>query len=307
MELTRDFNVNIRKKAEYVCRMSGDSLIGYVPKHFTKRSPKRKKDELNEIFQTAFSESEEKGLKNGEQIAYINERMRELYKEHFFFADLIEIVSFDKDFTKYIQERLKKMLVAKLMRVSRFKEKARLHCWNYFITQTYDSAKYASENEFKEAYLTCLSHLCTDHGWRVMGVFERGKKSNRLHFHGVAYIPAGRMKGFMKPTKYYNEISHKVEKSTINSFFAVRFGRNDFQDITKQNGIEGISNYIVKYILKSDEKVYYSRGIDGSITLELCDEDIVCGYKVPYGEKFLVFDCVMYGTILDCRRQYEVS
>ena len=26
-----------------------------------------------------------------------------------------------------------------------------------------------------------------------------------------------------------------------------------------------------------------------------------------YGEKFLVFDCVMYGTILDCRRQYEVS
>lgn len=29
--------------------------------------------------------------------------------------------------------------------------------------------------------------------------------------------------------------------------------------------------------------------------------------KVPYGEKFLVFDCVMYGTILDCRRQYEVS
>ena len=80
-------------------------------------------------------------------------------------------------------------------------------------------------------------------------------------------------------TKYYNEISHKVEKSTINSFFAVRFGRNDFQDITKQNGIEGISNYIVKYILKSGEKVYYSRGIDGSITLELCDEDIVCGYN----------------------------
>ena len=137
MELTRDFNVNIRKKAEYVCRMSGDSLIGYVPKRFTKRSPKRKKDELNEIFQTAFAESEEKGLKRGEQIAYINDRMRELYKERFLFADLIEIASFDKDFTKYIQERFKKMLVAKLMRVSRFKEKARLHCWNYFITVTY--------------------------------------------------------------------------------------------------------------------------------------------------------------------------
>ena len=80
-----------------------------MPKHFTKRSSKRKKDELNEIFQTAFSESEEKGLKNGEQIAYINDKMRELYKERFLFADFIEIASFDKDFTKYIQERFKKM------------------------------------------------------------------------------------------------------------------------------------------------------------------------------------------------------
>ena len=47
---------------------------------------------------------------------------------------------------------------------------------------------------------------------------------------------------------------HNLEEELNKTETAVRFGRNDFQDITKQNGIEGISNYIVKYILKSDEK-----------------------------------------------------
>ena len=64
----RDFNVTIPKRSEYVCRMSGDSLVGYIPKRFTK--PKKKTpDKFNAIFQTAFAESEENGLKHVEQIA----------------------------------------------------------------------------------------------------------------------------------------------------------------------------------------------------------------------------------------------
>lgn len=301
-----DFDVTIPKHSEYVCRMNGDSLVGYIPKKFNKQR-RRTPDELNEIFQIAYNESLEKELQKGVQIAYINDRMKELYKERFMFADLIEMSFFDRNFTEYIQKRLKRILVAKLMRVNRFKEKARLHCWNYFVTQTYDSSKFDSEEAFKKSFLTCLSHLCTDHGWRVMGVFERGEKTGRLHFHGVAYVPAGRMKGFMKKSKYYSPFDHKMKQSNINSFFAQRFGRNDFQDISRQNSIEGISNYIIKYILKSDENVYYSRGIDGTVTLELSNEDIIFGYKVPYGAKYMVFDEVLFGTILDCRRQYDVS
>ena len=119
----RDFNVTIPKRSEYVCRMSGDSLVGYIPKRFTK--PKKKTpDKFNAIFQTAFAESEEKGLKNGEQIAYINDRMRELYKERFLFADLIEIASFDKDFTKYIQDRKSTRLNSSHTTVSRMPSSA---------------------------------------------------------------------------------------------------------------------------------------------------------------------------------------
>lgn len=307
MEGVRDFNVHIPVVSEYVCKVSGNSLVGYIPKIRRERKGVKRVDELNEIFKICYDESVERELKGNEQVRYINERMKSLYKDRFGAKDLFELYEFDRDFTEYINGRLKRMLVAKLMRVERFKNKARLHCWNFFFTQTYDNKLFETEEAFKKAFLTCLSHLCTDYGWRVMGVFERGKKTGRLHFHGIVHVPTGKMKGFMKASRYFSPTEHIMKTSMINSFFAKRFGRNDFQDVTKQNGIEGISNYIVKYILKSDETVYYSRGIDDKITIELVKDDIVCGYKVPYGAKYLVFDEVFYGTSLDCRRRYIVS
>ena len=83
----------------------------------------------------------------------------------------------------------------------------------------------------------------------------------------------------------------------INSFFACRFGRNDFQLV--ENNLSGIASYITKYIGKSEEKIVYSRHIDGSLEVELSKEDFSLFYELSYCRKYIVFDDVLKGTILE--------
>ena len=282
----------------YKLKVNGFHLVG-TKTIIKKNRVKVKKDILSKIFDVAYEQSLEKQLEKEEQVKFINVVMNELYKSEHQFVDLIQMADFDRDFTEYIESRLKQKIVNLIMRKKRFREKANLHSWNFFVTQTYDSEKYASEEEFKKAYLTCLSHLATDFGWRYMGVWERGKVSGRLHFHGIFYIPQGKMKGFLKESKYFSPYSHKMEKSMINSFFAVRFGRNDFQSVG--NGVSGISNYICKYIGKTEEKIVYSRHIDDCVEIELSSDDFSIGYNTTYAKKYILLDAVTYNTILDFR------
>ena len=292
-------NERIPLVGRYKLKVNGFHIVA-TRNTIKKNRVQLKKDILSKIFDRAYERSLAKGLIGEEQVKFINSVMNELYKIEFQFADLFQVSDFEKDFTEYIENRLKQKVVNLIMRKKRFREKANLHCWNYFVTQTYDSSKYASEEEFKKAYLTCLSHLSTDLGWRYMGVWERGKVSGRLHFHGMFYIPKGKMKGFLKESKYFSPYSHKMEKSMINSFFAVRFGRNDFQSV--KNDVSGISNYICKYINKTDDKIVYSRHIDDCVEIELSSEDFSIGYNTTYAQKYILFDSVVYNTILDFRR-----
>ena len=282
--------------ANYKLKVNGFHLVGTRTK-IVKPKCKKKNDLLLEIFNKAFEESEIKGLADNIQINYINERMVELFKINHSFDNLFEIEEYEGNFFDYIEKKLKQKKINLILRKQRFKEKANLHCWNYFVTQTYDSNKFKTEEEFIKAYLTCLSHLATDYGWRYMLVPERGKVTGRLHYHGIFYIPNGCMKGFLKESKYFSPIKHRMEKSMINSFFAVRFGRNDFQKI--ENNITGISSYIVKYIGKTDAKIIYSRHIDSCIEIELEKEDISIGYKLSYCTKFIVYDELFENTYLN--------
>ena len=291
--VTRDLIPNV---ANYKLKVNGYHMVGTRCK-IEKPKKKHKDDLLSKLFSIAYKESEEKLLYNNEQVIYINNRMIELYKIECGFDNLLDYAENSLDFTDYIEQRLKQKIINLVMRKKRFKEKINLHCWNFFVTQTYDSTKFKTEEEFVKAYLTCLSHLATDYGWRYILIPERGKVTGRLHFHGVFYIPIGKMKGFMKESKYFSPIKHKMEKSMINSFFAVRFGRNDFQKI--ENNVTGISNYIVKYIGKTDAKIIYSRHINSCIEITLEKEDISVGYKLSYCTKFIIFDDLLKGTFLD--------
>lgn len=303
-----DYNVKIPKRAEYSVRYARKRLTAYLRRNFKapRKSVVKEKNSLLDLFNAAYEKSEELGLKKKEQIEYINEDMCANYRlTHF--DNLIDMTETYLDFKEYIEEKMQAKLAARAMRVRRFYDKASLHCWNYFVTQTYDSSKFESEEDFKKAYLTCLSHLSTDFGWRYMGVFERGDRTGRLHFHGIFYIPTGAMKGFMRESRYYSPYERKMKKSMLNTFFAERFGRCDFERITNGTSVGAVSSYILKYVRKSENKVVYSRGIASALEIELTEEDIIYAVKKPYANKFVVFDYLLDGTFLDDRASIITS
>lgn len=57
MEGVRNFNVHIPVASEYVCKVSGVSLVGYIPKIRRERKTVKRVDELNEIFKIGYDES----------------------------------------------------------------------------------------------------------------------------------------------------------------------------------------------------------------------------------------------------------
>ena len=78
--------------------------------------------------------------------------------------------------------------------------------------------------DLMDAYINALKK-----GWLYMGVWERGKDTDRLHFHGLFYIPE--MIGTIYEKKDYNTNKKKIVKSNVNTYFESKFGRNDFQEI----------------------------------------------------------------------------
>ena len=64
-------------------------------------------------------------------------------------------------------------------REKRFRRKAYLNRWNYFVTFTYDGKKHTEET-FIKRLRKCLANLHTRRGWRYMGVTERGEENGRF-------------------------------------------------------------------------------------------------------------------------------
>ena len=69
--------------------------------------------------------------------------------------------------------------------------------FNYFVTFTYADDK-MTEEEFAKKLLNTLYHFSSRKGWLYIGAWERGGETNRLHFHGLFYIPEGTLSGEMK-------------------------------------------------------------------------------------------------------------
>lgn len=177
-------------------------------------------------------------------------------------------------------------------RLKRFKRKANLNLWNKFVTITYDDKK-MDEDTFRKKLRKCLSNLHCRRKWRYMGVFERGEDNERLHFHGLMYIPDGEMVGSIIEKKDYSTKQHQMQITHSNTFFAETFGRNDFEDINQYEIVNGNAiSYITKYIAKSGEKIVYSRGIPTTIIKEIDSRDIVAK-MVDFGLKYIFFDDVI--------------
>lgn len=160
--------------------------------------------------------------------------------------------------------------------------------FNYFVTLTYSDDK-MTEQEFAKKLMNTLSHFSCRKGWLYIGAWERGGETNRLHFHGIFYIPEGAMSGEMEILRDFDTRKKRMQTVQQNTFFAKRFGRNEFRPITHVSEMPQAVKYLVKYIEKSGGKLIYSRGLYQYFVTDIMDEDIVC----PYGledRKILLFD-----------------
>jgi len=160
-------------------------------------------------------------------------------------------------------------------RRKRFARKAYNQNFQWFVTFTYADDKHTEES-FKKRLLETLRRLATRYNWKYMGVWERGKETNRLHFHALVHIPDDEMVGEFEEKTDYNKKTGRQKTFTQNTFFAEKFGRNEFDDIGGASYLYGKAiAYIMKYMEKQNVKAVYSRGLYEFFRTDVQGNDVV--------------------------------
>ena len=268
------------KEKYYKIYCDGGHYVGTLAYRSSLKPAKKEKtkEEKNVFFDSLYSTATQLGYVRSERTDFIRTGLTK------FFSDC--------GIDEYISERIKKKLHNTYVRKKRFRRKAYLNKWNYFITITYDDEK-QTEDSFRKKLRKCLSNLHTRRGWKYMGVFERAPETGRLHFHALVYVPVGEMLGSITEVKDYSTAQGKMQITHSNSFFERYFGRNDFEEMTETQLRYGNTlNYILKYIEKTGERIVYSRGIPTVICKKVSDSNVITGF-IDYVEKFVFFDNVI--------------
>lgn len=241
---------------------------------------KRDKTEIDDIFAFLYAD----GLK----CDMTDKELRE-----FILTNLEDCFPAFPDLEKYVNENIDRMNRNAWQREKRFRRKAYLNRWNYFVTFTYNGKKHTEET-FRKKLRKCLSNLHTRRGWNFMGVWERGEETDRLHFHCILYVPAGEMVGKITQKKEYSKRLGKVKETFSNDFFERKFGRNDFEELNIMEMKNGSAvAYILKYLRKTGERIVYSRGIPTEISKVLPEHVFVAEIKDDYVVRYVIFDNVI--------------
>ncbi len=214
------------------------------------------------------------GLNKRERKSKITERLKGLFEN-------------ERELKEYVKENILREHRNYIVRMQRMNRIANITPFNYFCTFTYDSEK-ITEEYFKKRLLQTLQNLHSKKGWLYMGVWERGKDTDRLHFHGLFYIPE--MIGSIYEKKDYNTNKKKIVKSNVNTYFEDKFGRNDFQRIDANPIQKEYSvKYLRKYLTKTNDRVIYSRGLAPMRKLDILEDDVIGGY-MDNPNKFVLYD-----------------
>lgn len=227
------------------------------------------KELFDELYQETFD------MKKRERWAYIVKQMLPYFEDG----------SSCRAFVEQNFERKHRNMICRRTRLWR---KINHQRFNYFVTLTYSDDK-MTEEQFAKKLMNTLSHFSCRKGWLYIGAWERGGETNRLHFHGLFYIPEGTLSGEMEILRDFDTRKRRMQTVQQNTFFAKRFGRNEFRPINHVSEMPQAVQYLVKYIEKSGGKLIYSRGLYQYFVTDIMDEDIVC----PYGledRKILLFD-----------------
>lgn len=277
----------------------GGHYIAIPPENFPSKQRKRKKPKPKpttkpktdgtppttpkEKFETAYKESQ--ALPKRERKKYIADKLKAEFKT----AEQV------KEFVDNNMERKKNNAYKRYTRLWR-----KVHLqkeWNYFVTFTYSDEQHTEET-FKKKLRNALKHAVNRNGWKYIGVWERSPEKQRLHFHGIFYIP--QMIGEIVEVKDYSTKSHRMQTTYQNTHFLKEFGRNDFKAIDIPNDITQSVKYLLKYIEKSGEKLVYGGKLPTYFKSDILDEDIACGFGVDE-KKLLLFDnfeCIDEGVLM---------
>lgn len=238
---------------------------------------------LDILFDSLYYQAYKQGLKDSK----IDKPMTDFIR-----AGILKLYPDKDDIDEYITDKIKRKYNNLLHRKKRFRRKANLNRWNYFVTFTYDDTKQTAES-FKKKLRKCLSNLHTRRGWKYMGVFEQAPETGRLHFHGLIYVPAGQMLGIITEKQDYSTAKHEIQTRNENSFFEEAFGRNDFCEVSTAEMKNGKrTEYILKYIGKTNERICYSRGIPTEICRKIDDNDIITEMQ-DFVTKYILFDDII--------------
>lgn len=235
-----------------------------------------------EKFETAYAES--KKLPKRERKAYIAEQMK-------------NALPTEEETAAFIEQNTERMNNNAIRRKVRLWRKVNLQCWDYFVTFTYDNALH-DEKSFEKKLRNTLKHAVSRNGWKYIGVFERSPEKERLHFHGIFYIP--QMIGELIETKDYSTKQHKMQTTFQNTHFLKEFGRNDFEPLGRKEEVTQSVRYLLKYIEKSGEKLIYGGKLPTTFDSDILDEDVICGYGVDDRKLILSdnFTCITDGEIM---------
>lgn len=258
----------------------------YIAIPQTNNSTKQKKSPTKTICTgTELQTKTNKTEKTATEILTPKERFEKIYRENNGKrkAEKIEILTQElkQDFKteeqtrEFIKRNMERLQRNKIVRKTRLARKINLNEWNFFCTFTYSNEKHTEES-FRKGLSEVLKRMVHRKGWRYVGVWERGGETNRLHFHGIFYIPENGMPGELEEKKDYSFGSRKRQMIRQNTYFNDKFGRNDFNELNVRREITDSARYLMKYIEKSGEKLIYSRNIPTYFRSDIMDEDVLC-------------------------------
>ena len=241
--------------------------------------------EQKEQFEAAYKESQK--LPRKERKAYMRKALEETIPDK-------------KQRKEYVERNNERKQTNAIRRKVRLSKKVNLQRdWDFFCTFTYSDEKHTEES-FKRSLRNTFKHLVNRKGWKHIGVWERGGETNRLHFHGIFYIPPGSMVGEIVETKDYSTKDHRMQTAHQNTYFLERYGRNDFQPLGTPDEVRHSLGYLMKYIEKTGEKLVYGGKLPTYFQSDVLDEDILCPYGIDDRKAILADDflCIKDGEIM---------
>ena len=266
-------------------RPEGGHFIGCLPS--TSRSGVHGKVERSKksiLFDQYYLEAQKMKIPKKQICSYIEDRFMQE-------QDIADWVSSEE-----VQALYKNKLRNIHKRIQRYENKLAWVDFNWFVTFTYDSEK-ETEETFVKRLKKVFSNFKTRHRWLVMAIPEDGSENGRRHYHAFIHIPDGKMVGELFKRKLWSQKKRRWTYVTDNTYFSKRFGYSVWKPINR-NDLRGnsLKGYLKKYLVKSGNRFFYSRGIPTEIDMVIdTEKDVFCTY-CNYGMKVMLYDHLFFGA-----------